>query len=97
MVLETTIKKEETEISFTDFDFQVLKICGTNVIQDKVPPNKPIISGLKFINNKILTNLDKIIYHLSIIKISPNLRLQISWFVHFYFSKSKNVLLLDIW
>ena len=49
MVLETTIKKEETEISFTDFDFQVLKICGTNVIQDKVPPIKPKISGLKFI------------------------------------------------
>jgi hypothetical protein len=26
VVLETTIKKEETEISFTDFDFHVLKI-----------------------------------------------------------------------
>ena len=67
MVLETTIKKEETEISFTDFDFHVLKIWGTKVIQESVPPNKPIISGLKFINNKILTNLDKINYRLSFI------------------------------
>ena len=49
MVLETTIKKEETEISFTDFDFQVLKICGTKVMQDNVPAIKPRISGLKFI------------------------------------------------
>ncbi|GGP03583.1 hypothetical protein GCM10010992_12560 [Cloacibacterium rupense] len=63
----TTIIKDMTDISFTDFDFQVLKICGTKVMQESVPAIKPSISGLKFINNKILTNLDKINHHLSFI------------------------------
>lgn len=46
-VLITTMVNEVTDISFTDFERQVLKIWGTKVMQERVPATRPKISGLK--------------------------------------------------